>query len=373
MAALDIKAGFDRWVASQEKTWAHDRSKSLGASEAFGCLRKAAFKKRGYPEDSDEPQSWGALRRGDLIENEFVGPEMQCMIQEMTEDMRMHQQGEKQRTFIDKNLSATPDGLVIYCDDDALAHYGIPSLGTGGDPEAPEACFVFEIKSIDPRVNLKEEKQIHHGQAQIQMGLIRRQTSWKPQFAVVIYIDASFFDDIDIFVVEYDEKAFQAAVSRADTVFDDNIDVSEILAEGKITGECKYCPFTKACAEATHGSMPQEGTALGDGDLPEDRVEEFLELFREEREASRAKKEVEQAQKEAAERLKMFLRDVGARRVELAEEGVKVSVSWTKGRKTLDQNAMKEDGIDLEKYMVEGKGHERINFSEKGPAKADAE
>lgn len=373
MAAINFKKGFDAWVNANQKVWAHDRTKSLGASEVFGCLRKAFFGKHGYEKDSGHEQSWGALRRGDLIENEFVVPATRWILENLTTDADILYAGEKQKTFHDGPLSATPDGLVIYADDDALAAYGIPSLGSGGDPEHESACFNYEIKSIDPRVNLKEEKDIHHGQVQVQMGLTREQTTWKPKYALIIYIDASFFDDIEIFIVEYDENTYQAAKKRAATVFEKDMTPAMIMAEGKIDGSCKYCPYTTACAAVTQGSMPGEDTAAGDGDLPEDLLEEFISLFRSEREASAMKKEVEQDQKEASERLKEFLRKTGVRRVELGELGVKVSMSWNKGRKMLDTAAMKEDGIDLEKYEKIGNGHERLSLSEKGAMKADAD
>ena len=42
---IDIKAIFDSYYESRQKTWAHDRSKTVGASEVFGCVRKGWFEK----------------------------------------------------------------------------------------------------------------------------------------------------------------------------------------------------------------------------------------------------------------------------------------------------------------------------------------
>jgi hypothetical protein len=74
MAAIDFAEAFHTFVGANQKTWAHDRTKSVGASEAFGCLRKAWFSKHETPKDPEYKESWGALQRGDLIEQHFAEP-----------------------------------------------------------------------------------------------------------------------------------------------------------------------------------------------------------------------------------------------------------------------------------------------------------
>ncbi|AFU87287.1 hypothetical protein CcrMagneto_gp117 [Caulobacter virus Magneto] len=378
MAAINFKSGFNEYVEAHQKVWKHDRSKSVGASEAFGCLRKVWFAKNGAPKDPDYEQSWGALQRGDLIENHFVEPGVKWITENLTRDAQLIWGGANQRTLISPEapLSATPDGLVIYADDDALAEYGIASLGgSRKDVEHPSNCFNLEIKSIDPRVNLKEEKSIHRGQTIVQMGLTRQLSSWRPNYAVIIYIDASFFDDIEVFVVPFDQKVFDVAMQRARDVFAIK-DPSEVMAEGKIDSSCTYCPFKVACAQTTKKSTPTTGEA-NSKTTPAPILEEFERLVAEERCASAAKKAAEVGHKAASEALKQWFHNTGVRVAKSADGKIKASISWIKGRKTLDTSAVREalaeNGLNIEDYMREGEGHGRLNISEKGAQKADEE
>lgn len=361
---INFEKGFDAYVKAHQKTWKHDRSQSVGASEVFGCMRKAWFGKHGTEKDTDHKDKWGALQRGDLIENHFVEPAVRWFMENLHGSARLVWGGKKQRTLIDGRLSATPDGLVIGVADDALAEYGIASLGGSG-------CFTFEVKSIDPRVNLKEEKAVHRGQVQVQMGLIRQKTMYKPNYAVILYVDASFFDDIDVFIVSYDQKAFEVAKKRAADVFSIK-NVAEIFPEGKIEGGCEYCPFTVACSRATKNATPDDKAGESNKKntaLP--LLDEFEQLARTERAASNAKKVAEAEAKEASERLKQWFRETGVRRAITADDGIKASISWIKGRKTYDIEAMRADGIDVDAYQREGEGYDRLNVSEKGARRSD--
>jgi CRISPR/Cas system-associated exonuclease Cas4 (RecB family) len=255
MAVIDFIEAYDEFVKANQKVWGHDRSKSVGASEAFGCLRKTWFSKNGASKDPDHKDSWGALERGNIIENHFAEPAITWFLETFYNDARLIWGGANQQTLSapDAPLTATPDGLVINADDDALALYGIPSLGGTG-------CFNFEIKSIDPRVNLKEEKAIHRGQVQVQMGTTRETTEYRPNYAVIVYLDASFLDDIEIFVVPFDQKTYDIAKERARSVYEIK-NVAEIFPEGKVDGGCEYCPFKIACAQASGKATPTDGDA----------------------------------------------------------------------------------------------------------------
>ncbi len=363
MAVINFEEGIDAYVKAHQKVWKHDRSKSIGASEAFGCMRKSFFGKKGYEKDPNHSESWGALQRGDLIENHFAEPSIKWFLENLFQNGRLIWGGTGQRTFQSKDapLSATPDGLVVGADDDALAHYGIASLGGTG-------CFNLEIKSIDPRVNLREEKAIHRGQTIIQMGLTRENTRYQPNYAVIIYIDASFFDDIDIFIVPFDQATFDIAKQRAHFVFN-TTNASEVPAEGKYEGGCDFCPFKVACAQTNMIATPQEGE-MNSRDAPLEIMEEFESIVLEERAASQRKKLSERDHKEAAEKLKQWFRDVGVRRAEV-QGVVKASISWIKGRKTYDIEAMRADGIDVEQYARMSEGHDRVNISENGGRSAN--
>jgi len=169
MKPLDFKEMFDEYVENDNKTWQYDRNKSLGASEAFGCLRQACYKKHGFEVDEGTENSWGAMRRGDIIENAFIVPALLATIPEGSELLGA---GEEQETLLKDLLSATPDGLLIDVSRDCLTKYGIADIESDS--------IVTEFKSIDPRVNLTEPKTVHFGQVQVQMGLIRELTDYKP-------------------------------------------------------------------------------------------------------------------------------------------------------------------------------------------------
>lgn len=378
MAAINFKKGFDKWVNSRQKVWKHDRSKSMGASEAFGCLRQVWYKKNNAATDPGYEESWGALQRGDMIENHFVEPGLKWIMEQLTDDAELIWGGDKQRTLIspDAPLSATPDGLVIYADDDALAEYGVASLGgSKKDVEHPSNCFNVEIKSIDPRVNLKEEKGIHRGQTIVQMGLTRQLSSWRPNYAVIIYVDASFFDDIEVFIVPYDHKVFEVAMQRARAVYEIE-DVGDIMPEGKMDGTCTYCKYKVACARTSQKNMPKGGEANSKV-TPPVILEEFDRLVAEERSKSAARKVIEVEYKSASERLKQWLNNTGVRVAKSSDGKTKVSMSWIKGRKTLDVSAVREAlaefGIQIEDFMKEGEGHSRLAISEKGEQKAEVD
>jgi CRISPR/Cas system-associated exonuclease Cas4 (RecB family) len=365
MAEIDFKEAYDSYVKGHQKVWAHDRSKSMGASEAFGCLRKAWFSKNGGEIDPDYKESWGALQRGDLIEQHFAEPAVKWFLENYFYDTRLIWGGDEQVTMKapDAPLTATPDGLVIDADDDALALYGIPSLGGTG-------CFNFEIKSIDPRVNLREEKSIHRGQTIVQMGITRETTEYRPNYAVIVYIDASFFDDIEVFVVAFDQQTYDVAKQRARSVFEIK-NVADIFPEGKVDNGCDYCKFKRACAKASGKATPTEGEAnMTNTALP--IMQEFEDILREERVAAAARKASEAEYKSASERLKQWFRDVGVRRAEIP--GVaKVSISWIKGRKSYDIEAMREAGLPVEDFTKMSEGHDRLTISEKGPKNSDEE
>lgn len=364
MTAINFLEGFDLFVGAHQKTWAHDRSKSLGASEAFGCLRKAWYGKNETPKDDSYENSWGALQRGDLIENHFVEPATRWYLENHFPGARLIYGGTRQKTFIDdeSGLSATPDGLVINADDDALAFYGIPSLGGSG-------CFNYEIKSIDPRVNLKEEKAIHRGQVMVQMGLTREKTLYKPNYAVIIYIDASFFDDVEVFIVPFDERTYAVAKLRAKRVFEAP-DAGELPAEGKYDNGCDYCPYKQACSRTNKAAFPDDNTEANERDTPSHVMEEFEDLLREDRAAAAEYKASEKRKAEASEKLKQWFRETGVRRAEVPGFA-KATLSWTKGRTTYDTKAMLADGLDLSKYEKQGEGFDTLRISEKGPKSAD--
>lgn len=370
---LDFKKMFDGWVADTQKAWGHDRKKTLGGSEAFGCLRKAWYKRNGTAYDPDYEESWGALRRGDIIENHLVVPAMEWAAANYNFELMMA--GATQITLFDKatmvdkldedgnvigeepgGLSVTPDGLIRGVGRNALEKYGVPDLGTD--------CFMLEVKSIDPRVDISEEKAIHHGQVQIQMGLMRENTAFKPNFAVILYINASFLDDIDVFVVRFDEKKFKIAKDRARLIFK-TTDPTKLYREGVIDGTCQYCPFQGTCLTDVQKSMPAKPSKGGEAN-PDMLAELNADLIARRRVATKKEKAAKQEVQLINEQIKEILRDHNTSKAKDAVHGWSISYSMAQGRKTLSKQAMIDDGVDPELYMTQGNPYEilRVTFTD---------
>jgi CRISPR/Cas system-associated exonuclease Cas4 (RecB family) len=372
-APLDFKKMFNGWVEDTQKAWGHDRKKTLGGSEAFGCLRKAWYKRNGTPYDAEYDESWGALRRGDIIENHLVVPAMEWAADHYGFELMMA--GATQITLFDKTtmvdvldedgevigeepggLSVTPDGLIRGVGRNALAKYGVPDLGTD--------CFMLEVKSIDPRVDLSEEKAIHHGQVQIQMGLMRDNTAFKPNYAVILYINASFLDDIEVFVIKFDAKKFKVAQDRARLIFK-TTDPSKLYREGVIDGTCQYCPFQGTCLKDVQNAMPA-APATKDLGNPELLSALNADLIARKRVAGKAFKKAEAEKKLIDEEIKCMLRDFNTTKAKDAHGGWSVSYSMSQGRKTLSKEALTDAGLDPDDFMKQGNPYEilRVTFTD---------
>lgn len=340
---LTIKGMLDAYAKATEKVWEHDRTTTLGASSVFGCLRKGWFGQNGTAPDPDYVDRYGAKKRGDLIETHWVVPALRAG---MPPGCVLLWAGEDQRTIVDGYNSATPDGLIVNLSNVDVTIEGIVV--------PPGGCIGVEIKSIDPRVDLKKEKEEHFGQTQMQMGLMRDCTEWRPDVVLIIYIDASFIDDVSIFPVKFDPAIYAAGRQRAAAVMLAE-SADELAAEGKIAGgkECEYCPFASHCARVTVQGIPKDETALSDDD-----VAALGALVEVERQADEAKKAAATVHSEAQERIKAFLRAKNTRRVK--DNFWSVSYSAVKGKTSIDIDAAKAAGIDLSPYQKEGDPFERL-------------
>lgn len=350
---LDFNNIFNRYMAheSKQKKWMYDRNLSMGASEAFDCLRKAYFKKKGFPQDPDYVQSWGALERGNLIEDEFVVPALDIGLPEGVDLIGAGQSD--QTTFLDEEarLSATPDGLIANLDRDALKLYGIDDIESD--------CITVEVKSVDPRVSLTEEKAIHRGQVNIQIGLIRDQTDFKPRYGVILYVDASFLDNITPFVVRFDEKVYEAAKSRSRKMFAAT-KPEDLAAEGKVTGACKLCAWFKTCNGINLDAVPKESRDKTTGDKDREAMAKLVEAEQEAKERQKlAEMDVERIRLD----MKEFLKKLGTKNLKANDGSWGVTYSTQKGRIGLDKEAMIDDGIDLTKYEKEGESFEVLRVS----------
>jgi hypothetical protein len=353
-ARLSIRDLLHSYIGAQgAKTWnGHDRLSTVGASEVGQCLRKTWFSKNEVAWDEHYVDRFGARLRGDLIEREYWVPGIRAALRPPAQLLFA---GEEQRTLVDGYLSATPDGLIVGLERDCLSHLGVPDIGEGG-PGGP--CLTVECKSLDPRVDLKgAEKPEHSFQTQVQIGLIRHATVYRPEVTLLSYTDASFLDDVTEFPVRFDPRIYQAAKDRARTV----MTTSEALAlpaEGKLSGgdECKYCPWSSRCAHVTVAGIP--AAAAGARGLGDNAAAELKALRDAAIAAAAAADEATATAAETKNNIKEFLRTHRVR----SHKGDGWSVSWSsvKGRESVDLKAVEEAGVDLSRFEKVGDPSDRL-------------
>lgn len=344
---LDFTNVFADYADSTKKTWQHDRTKTVGASESFACMRRTYFTKNGYSYDPSYAESFGATKRGDLIEAHYVVPALRSQI---PKGANILWSGDDQITLVKGRLSATPDGIITDLPRDALTKYGI------ADIEGNE--ILIEIKSFDSRLDIKEPKPVHVGQVQQQMGLVHETTNHRPEYAVILYVNASWLDDIRVFVIKRDPAIYEAAKKRADMVYEAS-SPNDLPAEGKFIGGCDYCPFEKQCAVARAGRVPESTNKSG---LATKDEVVLKALVSEDAALRKQIKALESKQDGLVEQIKDFLVAQGRKFAKTADG---YSVSWSKaaGRKSYDYGRIVADtGIDLDDYTTVGAPSERLTI-----------
>jgi hypothetical protein len=346
-----IQEALDQHAASLNRAWQHDRTQTVGASEIGQCIRKTFWIKNegdpryGVERDADYVDGWGAKMRGTIMENDFWAPAMKAKY-----GNRLFYSGKEQESFVSGFLSATPDGLIAeltYEEAYALTEDG--SVGTE---------VMAECKSSDPRTNLDEAKPVNIFQTQVQMGLVRELTGFRPTHSVLSYMDASFWDQVKEFVIPFDPDIFEAAKVRAAKVMTAT-DTADLEPEGYLAGgqECKYCPFTKACGKLRM-DVPKDNPDPIDPQL----AAEFADYAREIASFQKHFDADEITLRTMKQVVKDRLREKKIRRV----PGV-ISWSSVRGRKTYDNKAIQaaavQAGVDIEMYTTFGEATDRLVIS----------
>lgn len=373
--AIDLEEGFtfedlyDEHIANNQKTWKQDRRLTVGASECFSCIRKTWFTKRGHEfgheQDAEYAENWGAMERGNIIENHFIVPAMEEGLKRR--GLKLIMAGDGQDTILDGIHSATLDGLIIpekggFLPDHFLEHYGL-------DPEmfADQDSLVLEMKSFDPRLAMLHEKEVHRGQTQMQMGLIRQTTKYKPEFAVLMYINASWLSDIRIFIIPYDEHEYLTGRTRNERVFNTD-DPGQLPPEGKLDGDCKYCKFVDVCGKVSVGRVPPRKDTLKkaqiDAQDPE-LVDDMSDLVAKQVEIKARAKEIERDLEEANEAIRQRMIRSGESRVVGA--GFKAFYSAQQGAKRLSARLIEEAGLDPNDFKEQGTGFEKLTVTIEKP------
>jgi hypothetical protein len=362
---IDFGAAFDRYIESIQKVWKHDRSTTLGGSEVFNCIRQLGFEKRhkewGIEPDPDFEQSWGAMQRGNIIEDHYVVPALRVGLEPT--GLVLEFAGSDQETLVKGRNSATPDGVIcdVPTDRDVIVKYRDKVISIG---RVPSGCIGLEIKSIDPRATLEEEKAKHHGQSQVGMGLIRELTQWKPDHWIILYIDASFIDNITPFVVHFDPAIFSAAQKRAEVVWAAK-NPMDLMPEGKLDKGCDSCRWRVACTEAVLSAYAKTNQQPADPF----EIAEFDPLVVEYLALKDAKDDAEKRFKEIGQKIKDRLLDRKKNKIKSDAWGI--TWSTVKGKKTYDTKAMQDDGIDLSAYEREGLPFDKLVVTPKKGRSSD--
>ena len=225
------------------------------------------------------------------------------------------------------------------------------AIGTKAD------CVMVECKTADPRTNLTEAKSTNVYQTQVQMGLVRELTDYKPTHSILSYTDASFWSDVKEFVIAFDERVFETAKERAMTIMTADAG-ADLKPEGWIAGgaECNYCPFTKACG-IERRNLPFQDIAPVDPQF----AEEIAQMARQLKTFEAARDGCETSLRALQEQIKSRLREKGVKKI----PGV-VTWSSVKGRTGYDTRAIKqaaaEAGIDIRQFEIRGEASDRLTI-----------
>ena len=317
-----VKPALTRHAERQLKSFQRShkgQQKYVGASEIGMCMRRVFYSKLKLQPVDRKAESWGASRRGSTFEEHFWVPAMRAFY-----GKNLLYTGKQQITRTCGPLRATPDGLLINQPRNALQLLGVDDIGKTGE-------IVVECKTADPRINLATAKPEHEFQAQIQMALLRVTTKHRPNYAVISYTNASFFDDVIEFAIKFDPAIYEVAKTRATTVLTAKAP-EDLAPEGWIAGgnECRYCPFTAPCQQLRGASGQTNIQSNMDAGL----AEKIVTLAREERDWHTRAGMAETEQRDLQYQIKELLRAHGLQRID--HDGIVVVWSPVKGRPALD-------------------------------------
>jgi hypothetical protein len=333
-----------------------DRANTVGGSEIGQCARKIYFTKNegdpvyGASPDGNYADGWGARVRGTIFENHFWVPALRAKFGD-----RLLFAGEQQETFALGFLSSTPDGLLVALEGDELTSLGVPDSGGDGS-------LIVECKTADPRTKLDGPKLEHVYQAQVQLGLIRELTRHRPEFALISYVNASFWDEVAEFAVKFDPQVFANAQQRAAEIMTARAP-DELKPEGWIAGgkECEHCAFLAACGRLRHAVPTQAAIDEPDPQF----VAEIADLARAAKARRREAEAATARQRDLDHQIRERLRGRGLRRV--AGDGVTVTWSAVKGRPSYDMPAIREAaakaGIDVSEFETVGDPTDRLTIT----------
>ncbi|SFK21973.1 hypothetical protein [Methylocapsa palsarum] len=235
------------------------RRATLNASECVSCARRVRAGKDAVPPDPHYVENQRCAFRGQMIEAGLFAPAMRGAY-----GRRFRYGGARQHNFSNGRLAATPDGLLLGCQRHEFAHLGV-------DLGRDNAVVITECKSVDDRTR-DLPKNTHVVQVQIQLGLVRETSRYKPDVGIIIYLSASFLKVTEI-PIRFDPAVFAAAERRARLIMG-AASMADLPAEGRLAGggECQYCPYVATCGACgetrirdLHSDGPMEPRRVASG------------------------------------------------------------------------------------------------------------
>lgn len=348
-----LKEAFEVWAESIKVGFAGGREATIGASEIGKCARMVGYKKKGIDRDASYVESSGFTTRGSIMEDAVIVPIVRTWVAAHGGKLLWAGQSEQMRIEDLKNFAAaTPDGLATNMPRDCLAPYGVVDIGKSEQ-------LYLEFKSIDPRANEgKLPKPEHVAQVNYAMGLVRRaDKTLKPEFALIVYVDASDYSKISAYPVKYDHDGFKAQIGKARGIMSAT-DPETLRPEGKIEGggDCRYCEFSERCLG--YSAMVPKAVQGVDTET----AEEIAAVARAIVEVGDDIKALGLDKSRLEAELRELLIAAQTKRVDAGE----FRVSWTSvaGRASYDNDGLRaaaaKKGIDVDAFKKEGKPSDRL-------------
>lgn len=322
-----------------------DRKQHLSASEASKCVR-SLFMEKAAPEDyeTDERSSWGFAERGNSAEAWLV-----TVLRQFFHASELQYAGDDQVSFVWGRLSGTPDGLIV------LDHEAV----------------LLEVKSIDPRARLHgKPRSAHEAQVKQNMGILKA-LGIKVDYALVVYLNANNYEEMQQFVVKPDPSLVRAHVAKADKLFSlvekatpkNWLTLAASLpAEGLTNGsaDCDYCPFVSECSQMqkTKGTTPAPSDPTAPGDFPQFLPKTIMRTLHRFADLKAERDGLAAQLDDLTNEIKTYM-DSGNHQT-LETPKVKAVLQQVAGRKTLDKKAVEAAGIDLSPYEKVGKPSLRL-------------
>lgn len=354
----------DKGVYSQHnvRDWSgHNREDTVGASEVSQCARKTTYLKHGQPIDPSYRQDYGALERGHNVES-WVVAQLRAALKDHPQGLRLAFAGDDQETLVIGAQSATPDGLFIAPEPCMVVPLRYDAMGRVVEDAIVDQLYL-EVKSIDPRAfdGLKEPKIEHVSQAIQGMDIVRRAGLYAPMFAVILYVNASFYSERKAYYVQYDQDYAARLTQRANAIMYTYGLNSLPRAEGKYINEgteCQYCPFKKACTIQEVGAIPKDKKET----TPEIEAK-IIPLIEQYAQANDGKKFAEHETGRIAEDVKEILQQAGTKSVRTKAGSVSYYSSKTPTR--VSQDKMIAAGLDPTPFLEGGELYPRLTITPK--------